>query len=75
MKDLYKKYFMNQKMMRTVLISLAPIVVSSIYFFGWRVMLLYLSVIVGGVITEGIFAKRERAKFLKQFLYHPCYIL
>ena len=33
------KYFMKQKMMRTVLWSLLPIYLFSIYLFGWRVLL------------------------------------
>lgn len=34
------KYFMKQKMMRTVLWSLLPIYLFSIYLFGWRVLLI-----------------------------------
>lgn len=40
MVSLYEKYFMKQKMMRTVLIALLPILLFSIYVFGWRVLAL-----------------------------------
>ena len=74
MKELYSKHFMNQKMMRTVLIALLPIVLASIYFFGWRVLVLYLAVLAGGIITESIFVKKRKGKiseavFISSLLY------
>lgn len=62
MKELYTKNFLNQKMMRTVIKALIPIAIVSIYFFGLRVLLLYLSVIVAGVITEAIFTRKRNGK-------------
>lgn len=62
LKEFYSKYFMNQKMMRTVLISLVPIMLASIYFFGWRTLLLLVAVTIFGVITEYIFEKRNNKK-------------
>ncbi len=57
--ELYKKNFMNQKMMQTVVLALLPIALASIYFFGLRVLLLYLVVFAAGILTEGIFVKKR----------------
>lgn len=58
----YSENFMKQKMMRTVIISLIPIVLASIYFFGWRSFLLMGVVTVFGLVTEWIFAKKFKRK-------------
>lgn len=57
-----KKYFTPQKMMRTVIISLIPLIISSIYFFGWRSFALLLWVTIFGVATEWIFEKKYGKK-------------
>lgn len=44
-------------MMRTVIISLIPIIIASTYFFGLRVLTLLLVVTIFGVATEYIFEK------------------
>ncbi len=62
LKEFYAKYFMNQKMMRTVIISLIPIIIASIYFFGWRTILLLLVVTIFGVVVEYIFEKKNNKK-------------
>lgn len=62
LKEFYSKYFMNQKMMRTVILSLIPLMISSVYFFGWRTFLLLAVVTLFGVITEYIFEKRNKKK-------------
>lgn len=69
-----KKHFMPQKMMRTVIISLIPIIISSIYFFGWRSLLLLLWVTAFGLATEWIFEKKygkkvSEAVFVSCILY------
>ena len=74
MKELYNEKFMKQNMMRTVLTSLIPIIIASVYFFGWRVLLLLIVVNIAGVITEGIFAKKmgrkiSEAVFISSTLY------
>lgn len=56
-KESYKKYFINQKMMRTVIISLIPIIIAATYFFGLRVLTLLAVVTAFGVATEYIFEK------------------
>lgn len=58
----YSKYFAKQKMMRTVIISLIPIVIASIYYFGWRALTLLAVVTVFGVGTEWLFEKKYNRK-------------
>ncbi|NMA86325.1 MAG: RnfABCDGE type electron transport complex subunit D [Tissierellia bacterium] len=69
-----KKHFMPQKMMRTVIKSLTPIVLASIYFFGWRSLVLLLWTTFFGVATEYIFEKKygkkmSEAIFITTILY------
>ncbi|MDR7870841.1 MAG: RnfABCDGE type electron transport complex subunit D [Tissierellaceae bacterium] len=56
------KLFMKQKMMRTVIISLIPIILASIYFFGWRSLILLIVVSFFGVLTEYLFEKKRKKK-------------
>lgn len=56
------KSFMKQKMMRTVIKSLIPVTIASVYFFGWRSLLLLAVVTVFGLGTEWIFAKKYNRK-------------
>lgn len=56
------KIFTKQKMMRSVILSLLPIVLFSIYTFGWRVFLLLLVVSAFGIWTEYIFEKKNNKK-------------
>ncbi|WBW50077.1 RnfABCDGE type electron transport complex subunit D [Peptoniphilus equinus] len=46
------KYFLKQKMMRTVLIALVPILLAAIYLQGWRVLFLTLINLAGALATE-----------------------
>ena len=62
LKENFSKYFMNQKMMRTVILSLIPIIIGSIYFFGWRTLVLLSVVTIFGVGTEYVFEKRNKKK-------------
>jgi Na+-transporting NADH:ubiquinone oxidoreductase subunit B len=48
-----------QKPMVTVLIGLAPVIVSSVYFFGWRALAMLLLVNVAGYLTEYAFVRRQ----------------
>lgn len=57
-----KKHFTPQRMMRTVIISLIPLILSSTYFFGWRSLVLLLWVTIVGVAAEWIFEKRYGKK-------------
>lgn len=62
LRERYQKHFIKQKMMRTVIISLIPIVIASIYFFGWRSLLLLIVVTIAGLATEWVFEKRYNRK-------------
>lgn len=66
-----KKYFMPQKMMRTVVISLIPIILGSIYFFGWRALVLLLWTTIFGVGTEYIFEKNFGKK-MSEAIFVTC---
>lgn len=64
----FSKYFIKQKMMRTVIISLIPIIFSSVYFFGWRSLFLMLVVTAFGVLTEYFFEKYYKKKISEAIL-------
>src|SRR5690606_32710343 len=53
---------MKQKMMRSVIISLIPLVIASIYFFGWRALTLLIVVTIVGLGTEWIYEKKYNRK-------------
>jgi Na+-transporting NADH:ubiquinone oxidoreductase subunit B len=46
--------------MRRVLYSLIPIVIASIFFFGWRTIALLIVVIITGIATEYFFANKRK---------------
>lgn len=71
MSSILKNYFIKQKMMRTVIISLLPLILASIYFFGWRSLLLLLIVTLGGVITEGLYEKKQGKK-ISEAIFVTC---
>ncbi|NLM05476.1 MAG: RnfABCDGE type electron transport complex subunit D [Tissierellia bacterium] len=50
--------FMKQKMMRTVLIALMPIIIFSVYFNGLRALILTIINIMFAFITEYLFQKK-----------------
>lgn len=62
--------------MRTVIISLIPITISSIYFFGWRTLVLLFWVTLFGVGTEWIYEKIQGKK-ISEAIFVTCilYIL
>ncbi len=60
--DNIMKLFQKQNMMRTVIISLIPLIFSSIYFFGWRSLILMIVVTIFGVATEYVFEKKNKKK-------------
>lgn len=62
LKENFAKIFTKQKMMRTVVVSLIPLIFASIYFFGWRTMALLLVVTFFGIATEWIFEKKFNRK-------------
>lgn len=54
--------FMKQPMMRKVIYALVPIIISSIYFYGWRVLSLLVIVSFFGSLTEWIFVRKTTKK-------------
>lgn len=51
--------FMKQPLMRKVLLSLLPVIIGSIYFFGWRPLVLMTIVTFFGVMTEYLFKRKS----------------
>ncbi len=62
MKSLLKISFMKQVLMRKVIYSLIPLVLASIYFFGWKSLTLIIWSNIIGVITEWIFVRNTTGK-------------
>ena len=54
-----KKYFLSQKVMFRVCYALIPLVIFSIYLFGWRALFLVAFVLLFGIATEAHFTVRE----------------
>jgi len=54
-----KKYYLNQKVMIRVTLSLVPLVLFAVYLFGWRVLFIALTVLVFGIATEAHFTVRK----------------
>lgn len=71
MSEIFKKYFTKQKMMRTVIIALIPLVLASIYFFGWRALALQLVVALAGVVTEWLYEKKQGKK-ISEAIFVTC---
>lgn len=60
--------FMKQKMMRTVIYSLIPIILAATYFFGLRVLLLLAIVCVTACAVEWIFVRKTTKKISEAVL-------
>jgi Na+-transporting NADH:ubiquinone oxidoreductase subunit B len=60
--DVLKLSFRKQKMMRTVLLSLTPIIIFSVYNYGLRVLLLLLVVTIAGTGTEYLWERHYKNK-------------
>ncbi len=56
------KGLQNQPMMRKVEIALLPLILASIYFYGWRALLLQAIVIAAAIFGEWIFIRKTKAK-------------
>lgn len=67
--------YLKQNAMRSVVNSLAPVLVGAIYFFGWRSLLIVLVSIVSCVVTEWLFVRNTKpgkvseAVFVTAMLY------
>lgn len=60
--SILKAFLRKQPMMRRVLVSLMPILIFSVYSFGWRVLSLLALVTAAGVTTEYFFEKSRKGK-------------
>jgi Na+-transporting NADH:ubiquinone oxidoreductase subunit B len=58
-------------MMRTVIISLIPLIIAGTYFFGLRVLLLLAIVTIFGVATEYLFEKHYKRK-ISEAIFVTC---
>jgi Na+-transporting NADH:ubiquinone oxidoreductase subunit B len=67
--------FLKQNAMRTVVNSLAPVLVGAIYFFGWRSLAIVIISIISCVLTEWLFVRNKKpgkvseAVFVTAILY------
>lgn len=66
--------FLKQALMRKVLISLIPIIIASVWLFGWRAAALIAVSTAAGTLTEWIFKRKEgkpvtEAVFVSSVLY------
>ncbi len=52
----------KQQAMRNVLIGLSPLVLAAIYFFGWRFLAVYSTVLLFGLLSEWFMAKKYNYK-------------
>ena len=60
-----KNLFMKQKMMRTVLLSLIPLGLAAVFLYGWRLILLAVTVALAAVVAEYLVMRsinREKTK-------------
>jgi len=54
--------FQKQKVMRTVVYSLMPATAGSVYFFGWRSLVIVLLSVISCVVTEWLFVRGKNGK-------------
>jgi len=62
------KGIQNQPMMRKVELALLQIVCASIYFYGWRALLLQVIVLVAAIFGEWLFIRKTKAKISEAVL-------
>lgn len=68
MTDLYRKLFMKQKMMEKVLAALVPLVFASVWFFGWRSLLVLGVSLLFACLTEWLFLRKKKGKISEAVL-------
>lgn len=65
------KFFMKQPQMLRVVYALVPILLSAIYFFGWRALSVVAVVIAAGLTTEWLMT-RQRGKPVSLAVFVTC---
>ncbi len=73
-KQTRRKIVMKQPIMRRVIIATIPCIIASIYFFGWRALVMVMVSCVAAFITEFIFVRRfnepvSEAVFVSAIIY------
>lgn len=59
MRTVFGVKFMKQANMRKVLIATLPLIIASIYFYGWRCLILLLVNTLAAIITEYLFKRKN----------------
>lgn len=62
------KGLQTQPMMRKVEIALLPLILASIYFYGWRALLLQVFVLAAAIFGEWIFIRKTKSKISEAVL-------
>ena len=68
-----KPLFMKQKIMLRVVYALVPLLISAIYFFGWRVLAILAFVWAVGLMTEYI-TSRQRNQAVSMACFVTCWL-
>ena len=67
------KLFMKQKIMLRVVYALVPVLISAIYFFGWRVLAVLAITWAAGIATEFI-TSRSRSQPVSMACFVTCWL-
>ncbi len=67
------KLFMKQKNMLRVIYALVPILISAIYFFGWRVLAVLAVCQAAGLLTE-LITSRRRGQLVSAANFVTCWL-
>lgn len=70
-----KKFFLIQKNMRIMLLVLSPLVVFSIFLFGWRVLATLLVVNLFAVLTEYLFVRKKKNGKISMAVFVTAFLL
>lgn len=66
-----RRFFQKQPMMMRMVYALLPVLVSAVYFFGWRALAVVAVVVAVGVATE-YFTSRARGGAVSQAVFVTC---
>lgn len=70
-----KKYFLIQKNMKIMLLALTPLVVFSIFLFGWRVLATLLIANIFAVLTEYLFVRKKKGGKISMAVFVTAFLL
>jgi len=68
------RLFMSQKTMQRMVWALLPVLVSAVYFFGWRVLAVLVVCQAAGLVTEYL-TSRQRGQAIAQANWVTCWLL